>query len=84
MLKGLKLLGIVKSDTIGDFPTLGGSRLTGQTSIVYVVMSLRIILRTMALPDKSAATYRPRKSPVGSPSSSRDCFCSSHGSTSTI
>ena len=29
------------------------------------VLSMRIILRTMALPGRSAATYRPRKSPIG-------------------
>ncbi|XP_033627224.1 TLC domain-containing protein 2-like [Asterias rubens] len=36
------------TDPMGDFPTLGGSR-----------------LRTMDLPGKSAALYRPRKSPIG-------------------
>ena len=51
-------------------------------SIVYVVPNMRIILRTMDLPGKSAALYRPRKSPIGLPkTSSRDFLCSGHGST---
>ena len=49
---------------MGDFPALGGNRLTGKMSIVYVVLNMRIILRTMALPGKSAATYHPRMSPI--------------------
>ena len=61
-----QMFGIFKSPgrhyLMGDFPTLGGSRLTGQISIVYVVLNMRIILRTMTLPGKSAATYSPRKS----------------------
>ena len=43
---------------------LGGSILTGYISIVYVVLNMRIILITMDLSSKSAATYRPRKSPI--------------------
>ena len=33
-------------------------------SIVYVVLNMPIMLRTMALHGRSAATYRHRKSPV--------------------
>ena len=41
---------------MGDFPTLGGSMITGYISIVYLVPNMRIIMRTMDLPGKSAAT----------------------------
>ena len=44
-------------EPMGDFETLGGSRLTRSISIVYVVLSMR------ALPGKSAATKRP-ESPI--------------------
>ena len=50
-----------QAPTMGYFETLGGSRLTGSISIVYMVLSMRTLPRTMDLPGKSAATKHPKK-----------------------
>ena len=58
-----------------DFEALGGSRLTRYIYIIYVVLSLRtlprtmdfthkVIINSMILPGKSAATKRPKCLPL--------------------
>ena len=41
---------------MGDFGMLGGSRLTNEMSVDYVIMSMRKLPRTKKLSGKSAAT----------------------------
>ena len=42
-----QIIATLLDDTMGDFETLGGSRLTRLIAIVYVVLSMRTFPRTM-------------------------------------